>query len=137
MEVAASIATIVVCVIGAVLALVLHRRYLKGEALRIARQAPGEPFAWPKGRWLESLDDATIRLPGAIVQSRETSGEIIELSDENCPVKFTYAEDGTTIEAITVKLRAGTSMKVNTSCDATVLADDGQPRRFRLIAEPA
>jgi len=129
---------VVFCIAAAALVvLVMQLQRRKTNVGAVVEQQPGRAFPWPKETCLEALDDTTIVLPGAIIHEGEVFSAVFEISDDNTEVGVTLAADGKTFDAITVKLKAGTTMKVHRSCDAMVMAEDGHVRRFRIVSGPS
>jgi hypothetical protein len=92
----------------------------------VAHQPLGEVFPWPKGTVLTALDEATIALPIAIFGKDEPIGSVVLGSAD---VQVNIPKEGDTFY---IRLQPGMSVSLSRSCQARVVADDPQPRRFKL-----
>jgi hypothetical protein len=92
----------------------------------VAQQPPGEIFPWPKGTVLTPLDEVTIALPTAIFGKDEPIGSVLLCSDD---VLMNIPKEGDTFF---IRLQPGMSVSLTKSCQARVVADDKQPRRFKI-----
>lgn len=95
-----------------------------GEA--IAHQPPGQIFPWPQGTVLTALDEATIALPKAIFGKDEPIGSVV-LGPAD--MQMHIPKEGDTF---LIRLQPGMSVSLAKSCQARVVSDDGQPRRFKI-----
>jgi hypothetical protein len=92
----------------------------------IASQPPGVIFPWPQGIVLTALDEATIALPMAIFGKDEPIGSVV-LGPAD--MQMSIPKEGDTF---LIRLQPGMSVSLAKSCQARVVADDGQPRRFKI-----
>jgi hypothetical protein len=93
---------------------------------KIAHQPPGQIFPWPRGIVLTALDEATIALPMAIFGKDEPIGSIVRAPAET---QINIPEKGDTFF---IRVQPGMSVSLAKSCQARVVADDKQPRRFKI-----
>ena len=92
----------------------------------IASQPPGEIFPWHRDVILTSLDEAVIALPKAILGPTETIGSVIRGEDD---MQISIPDEG---ERLFIRLQPGMSVSLSKSCQASVVSDDGRPKRFRV-----
>src|SRR5262245_39506080 len=92
----------------------------------IASQPPGQTFPWHKGTILTALDEAIIALPMAIFDSDKAMGSVVLGPDD---MQLNIPKEGDTFF---IRLQPGMSVSLTKSCQARVVADDGQPRRFKV-----
>ena len=92
----------------------------------IASQPPGQVFPWPQGTALTALDEATIALPMAIFGKDEPIGSVV-LGPKDMQINI--PKNGKTFY---IRLQPGMSVSLAKSCQARVVADDKQPRRFKI-----
>ncbi len=97
----------------------------------IAHQPPGQIFPWPQGTVLTALDEATIALPMAVFGKDEQIGSVILGSPD---IEMNIPKQGDTFY---IRLQPGMSVSLAKSCQARVVADDKQPRRFRISQNAA
>jgi len=93
---------------------------------KIAHQPPGQIFPWPRGTVLTALDEATIALPMAIFGKDEPIGSVVLGSAD---LQMNIPKTGDTFF---IRVQPGMSVSLAKSCQARVVADDQQPRRFRI-----
>ena len=91
----------------------------------VASQTPGEVFPWPRGTVLTALDEATIALPMAIFDKDQPIGSVV-LGPTDMQISFPKEGD-----VFWIRLQPGMSVRLAKSCQAIVVANDQQPRRFR------
>jgi len=96
----------------------------KAEA--IARQPPGVIFPWPHGTVLTALEGATIALPMALLGKDDPIGSVV-LGPAD--MQMSIPKEGDTF---LIRLQPGMSVSLAKSCQGRVVADDGQPRRFKI-----
>jgi hypothetical protein len=96
----------------------------KAEA--IARQPPGVIFPWPQGTVLTALEGATIALPMALLGKDDPIGSVV-LGPAD--MQMSIPKEGDTF---LIRLQPGMSVSLAKSCQGRVVADDGQPRRFKI-----
>ena len=92
----------------------------------VASQPPGEVFPWPQGTVLTALDEATIALPMAIFDNDQPIGSVV-LGPTDMQISFPREGD-----VFWIRLQPGMSVSLAKSSQAIVVADDKQPRRFKL-----
>jgi hypothetical protein len=95
---------------------------------KIAHQPPGQIFPWPRGTVLTALDEATIALPMAIFSKDEPIGSVV-LGPADIQMNIPKTGD-----TFFIRVRPGMSVSLTKSCQARVVADDNQPRRFKISA---
>jgi hypothetical protein len=93
---------------------------------KIASQPPGVIFPWPKGVVLTALDEATIALPMAIFSKDEPIGSVV-LAPADIQINIPKTGD-----TFFIRVQPGMSVSLAKSCQARVVADDKQPRRFKI-----
>ena len=93
---------------------------------KIASQPPGVIFPWPKGVVLTALDEATIALPMAIFGKDEPIGSVV-LAPADIQINIPKTGD-----TFLIRVQPGMSVSLAKSCQARVVADDKQPRRFKI-----
>src|SRR3954447_10073228 len=92
----------------------------------IAKQPAGEVFPWPRDTTLTALDEAVLALPKAILGPSEVIASVIRGDDD---MQISIPEVG---DRLFLRLQPGMSVSLSKSCQACVVSDDGQPRRFRV-----
>jgi hypothetical protein len=92
----------------------------------IASQPPGQVFPWPQGIVLAALDEATIALPMAIFGKDEQIGSVV-LGPVDMQINIPKQGD-----TFYIRLKPGMSVSLTKSCQARVVAEDKQPRRFKI-----
>ena len=97
----------------------------------IAHQPPGQVFPWPQGTVLTALDEATIALPMAIFGKDEPIGSVVLGSDD---IQMNIPKDG---DVFYIRLQPGMAVSLAKSCQARVVAEDKQPRRFKISGSHA
>jgi hypothetical protein len=96
----------------------------------VATQPPREVFPWPRGTTLTSLDEAVLALPKAILDPEEPIGAVIQGDDD---MGINIPDQG---EVLYLRLRPGMSVTLARSCQAVVVSEDQNPRRFRISSPP-
>ena len=93
---------------------------------KIASQPPGVIFPWPKGVVLTALDEATIALPMAIFGKDEPISSVV-LGPADIQMNIPKTGD-----TFFIRVQSGMSVSLAKSCQAQVVADDKQLRRFKI-----
>jgi hypothetical protein len=93
---------------------------------KIVKQPPGEVFPWPQSYVLTALDEVTIALPTAVLGKNELIGSVVLGSPD---IGISIPKTGDTFF---IRLKPGMSVSLSKSCQARVVADDKQPRRFKI-----
>jgi len=93
---------------------------------KIAHQPPGQIFPWPQGTVLTALDEATIALPMALFGKDEPIGSVVLGPPD---IQMNIPKTGDTFF---IRVQPGMSVSLAKSCQARVVADDEQPRRFKI-----
>src|SRR5262245_40247461 len=89
----------------------------------VAHQPPGQIFPWSQ---VTALDEAVIALPTAIFGKDEPMGSVV-LGPADMEMQIPKEGD-----TFLIRLQPGMSVSLARSCQARVVADDGQSRRFRI-----
>jgi len=93
---------------------------------KIAHQPPGQIFPWPRGVVLTALDEATIALPVDLFGKGDPIGSVLLGSAD---IQINIPKTGDTFF---IRVQPGMSVSLAKSCQARVVADDKQPRRFKI-----
>lgn len=99
---------------------------LKADADQIATHSPGDVFEWPANTTLTALDECVIAMPAAILDPETPIGRIIEGDDD---MGFNMPEGD---DKVYLQLMPNMSVTIRKSCQAMIVADDANPRRFRV-----
>ena len=92
----------------------------------LAHQPPGEVFPWPEGTDLTALDEVVIALPVALFGEHEPIGSVVFCPDG---AELNIPPQG---DRFYLRLRPGMSVRLTKSCQACVIAEDTEPRRFKV-----
>ena len=92
----------------------------------VAHQPPGEIFPWPKGTVLTALDELVIALPVEIFGKDEPIGSVVLGPDD---MEINIPPQG---KIFYVRLQPGMSVSLTKSCEASLVAEDKQPRRLTV-----
>jgi hypothetical protein len=93
-------------------------------------QPPDSVFPLLKGVVLKSLDEVTLALPIAVLYPDEVIGSVIQCDDD---VLINIAEKD---ERVYLHFKPGMKMSITKSCQAQVLSQNKQPRRFEVLFIP-
>jgi hypothetical protein len=105
----------------------LFKKRAEAKAVEeIAHRPPGQIFQWPRGTVLTALDEATIALPMAIFGKDEPIGSVV-IGPADMLMNIPKTGD-----TFLIRVQPGMSVSLAKSCQARVVADDKQPRRFKI-----
>src|SRR5438552_3953373 len=92
----------------------------------VAHQPPGQVFPWPKGMVLTALDETIIALPMGLFDNHQPMESFLFGPAD---MQVNIPKDGDTF---LIRLQPGMSVSIGRPCQARVVADDKQPRRFKI-----
>ena len=95
----------------------------------VAYQPPGEVFPWARGVVLTALDEVVLALPVALFDQDRPMSEFIFGPDD---MGFNIPPGS---DICFLKLQPGMSVSLAKSCQAYVVAQDKQPRRFSVSGQ--
>ena len=100
-------------------------------SVRYIEIVPNQVFSWKRGLRVSCAQRVMIDLPGKLVGSNESIGQIVELSDKKTRVEFKTSENGE-IEIIRIDLEPGTSLGLNRETEALIRGFAGQKIIFEV-----
>ena len=111
-----------------------HQEPAKEETGKIVVQPPGEIFNWPKGVVLTALDEVTLSLPVALVETlpQDQPMESVIHGHDDMRIYIPRAHGDTKDNAIYASLKPGMSLSNSVPLQAFIVAKDKTPRRFRI-----
>ncbi len=100
---------------------------------KVALQPPGVMFPWPRLTPLTALEELSLCVPAAILESSDVIGSVIKC-DPDLELRLPSKPGD---PHIFMRLKAGMSVHLTKSCQAMVVADDKRPRRIQVGNPPA
>jgi hypothetical protein len=104
------------------------------ELGKLVIQPPDEIFNWPKGVVLTALDEVTLSLPVALVEtlSEDQPLKSVIHGHDDMRIYIPRAHGDTNDNAIYMYLKPGMSLSFSVPIQAYVVSKDKTPKRFRI-----
>lgn len=81
---------------------------------------PNKVFAWPKDQCLRATERVMIVFPPQLVKDDEVIGTVLEFSDDDTKIEYTYSNDMKQIQGLRIDLDQGQSLRIRKSTQALV-----------------